>query len=106
MNLQQWRRDPARWERLHGCVTDEEAGLAYMAASASMGRLNLRGARAMRRHGAHGATDVTGFGLLGHAANLARCQKAAVDIEITAMPLLPYVLRVRTSGGAWRGRGG
>jgi hypothetical protein len=32
----------------------------------------------MQKHGAHGATDVTGFGILGHAQNLAKEQHAEV----------------------------
>ena len=36
--------------------------------------------------GAHGATDVTGFGLLGHAQNLASAQKAPVSFKIHTLP--------------------
>ncbi len=36
--------------------------------------------------GAHGATDVTGFGILGHARNLASCQKAPVSFNIHTLP--------------------
>ena len=36
--------------------------------------------------GAHGATDVTGFGILGHARNLAGSQKAAVSFKIHTLP--------------------
>ena len=32
----------------------------------------------MHKHGARAATDVTGFGILGHAANLAKNQKEQV----------------------------
>ena len=44
--------------------------------------------------GAHGATDITGFGLLGHASNLAKAQKEAVDFVIHTLPgmLLQLVL--------------
>ena len=36
--------------------------------------------------GAHGATDVTGFGILGHVRNLARSQKASVCFKIHTLP--------------------
>ena len=36
--------------------------------------------------GAHGATDITGFGILGHARNLAKCQKNAVNFQIHTLP--------------------
>lgn len=35
---------------------------------------------------AHGATDVTGFGILGHANNLAKTQSAAVSFKIHTLP--------------------
>lgn len=36
--------------------------------------------------GAHGATDITGFGVLGHASNLAAIQKEAVSFHIHSLP--------------------
>ena len=42
----------------------------------------------MHDFGAHGSTDVTGFGLLGHAANLAQAQDAAVDFVIDRLPVI------------------
>jgi len=63
-------------------------------AIAQMARLNRVGARAMRTHGAHGATDVTGFGLLGHARNLAKSQRNAVRIRIDRMPVLRHALEI------------
>ena len=35
---------------------------------------------------AHGATDVTGFGILGHAQNLVSCQKNSVDFNLHTLP--------------------
>ncbi|RKP28202.1 AIR synthase-related protein [Syncephalis pseudoplumigaleata] len=61
-------------------------------AVASMARLNQNAAKLMHKYGAHAATDVTGFGLLGHASNLAAGQDASVDFVIHTMPLLPHAL--------------
>ena len=36
--------------------------------------------------GAHCATDVTGFGILGHARNLAKAQKRAVSFKLHSLP--------------------
>ena len=36
--------------------------------------------------GAHCATDVTGFGILGHARNLAKAQKGAVSFKLHSLP--------------------
>jgi selenide,water dikinase len=51
-------------------------------------RLFIVGARLMHVHGAHAATDVTGFGILGHAQNLAATQKEAVDFVIHTLPCI------------------
>lgn len=39
-------------------------------------------ARLMRKYNAHAATDVTGFGILGHARNLAEHQKNYVELQV------------------------
>ena len=46
--------------------------------------------------GAHGATDITGFGLLGHAQNLASAQKATVSFRIHSLPgtVVPVLLEI------------
>lgn len=89
VNAHQWLHIPAKWERMRGIVTEEDARNAYLTACVSMSRLNRVGARLMHRHGAHAATDVTGFGLLGHAQNLCGNQGEAVDFEIHTLPLIP-----------------
>lgn len=42
----------------------------------------------MHKYGAHAATDVTGFGILGHAQNLARFQKKDVSFVIHNLPVI------------------
>ena len=42
----------------------------------------------MKKYQAHGATDITGFGLLGHAQNLVAVQQNPVDFEIHSLPLI------------------
>lgn len=46
----------------------------------------------MTELGANGCTDVTGFGLLGHAYELAKASKVTLKIESENVPLLPHVL--------------
>jgi selenide,water dikinase len=51
----------------------------------------------MHKYNAHAATDVTGFGILGHAQNLARNQKNAVSFVIHNLPIIakmPNVAKV------------
>ena len=53
-----------------------------------MATLNQTGAKLMQKYGSHGATDVTGFGILGHAENLAAAQRNEVDLIIDRLPVL------------------
>jgi selenide, water dikinase len=54
-----------------------------------MTALNAAAARAMLAVGVHAATDVTGFGLLGHLRTLLEASGAAAELEAAAVPLLP-----------------
>jgi selenide, water dikinase len=58
------------------------AGLAE--AIRSMTTLNRRAAEAMCAAGAHAATDVTGFGLLGHLANILRASSTVAGEKLGA----------------------
>ena len=51
--------------------------------------LNAPAARAMVAAGAHACTDVTGFGLAGHALEMAGGSDVTIAIDIEAVPLLP-----------------
>jgi selenide,water dikinase len=65
------------------------------AAIQSMMRLNRAARNAAQAADVHGATDITGFGLLGHAAEMAiasgRESSAAFRIHASAVPGLPGV---------------
>lgn len=52
-----------------------------------MSTLNRGAAAAMRRIGVLAATDVTGFGLLGHLGEMARGSGVSADIEYDSLPL-------------------
>lgn len=71
-----------------------------------MTTLNRGAARALRRVGANACTDVTGFGLLGHAAEMAEASHANFRIAAGALPLLEgaldYAAKGYTTGGAGR----
>ena len=59
-----------------------------MAAIAHMVQSNGRAAEILRRHGVHAATDVTGFGLLGHLVEMVRASEVDVTLAIGRVPLL------------------
>jgi selenide,water dikinase len=90
VNLNEWRQVEDKRQLLNDALevlSVEEAAQAYRSACESMARLNRNAAKLMHKYGAHAATDVTGFGLLGHANNLAQNQLARLDIEIDALPV-------------------
>lgn len=61
-------------------------------------QLNTVGAGLGGAPGVHSVTDVTGFGLLGHALELCRSSGVAATIEIERLPLLPDVERLARDG--------
>jgi len=94
VNVYEWYTSkPEKLAEMSDKPTDEEIEAMYATACRSMGTLNKSAAGAMMRHGAHGATDVTGFGILGHATNLAANQTAPVDYVLTSLPLIANTSR-------------
>ena len=67
-------------------------------AVATMSALNAGAAVAMRRVGARAATDVTGFGLLGHLTELIRASSVSAEIDAAAVPLLRGVTDLASAG--------
>jgi selenide,water dikinase len=65
---------------------------AVEAAARAMATLNAAAAEAARRHAVRCATDVTGFGLVGHALNIARESRLTLEIDARALPVLPGAL--------------
>jgi selenide,water dikinase len=79
------------------------------AATASMLALNRAAAETARTAGGvHAATDITGFGLLGHAAEMAEKSGVALRLTASAVPLLPgvetYARAGQIAGGLRRNR--
>lgn len=90
VNLKQWLQNETenkQWNDVKHVISKHNALRAYAMSCESMSRLNRTAARLMRKYGAHAATDVTGFGILGHASNLASNQKANVSFVIHTLPI-------------------
>jgi selenide,water dikinase len=68
------------------------------AAIKSMLRLNKVAAELAQMVEVHSATDITGFGVLGHAAEVARNSGVGLRIVADALPLLPGALDYATQG--------
>jgi len=85
-----------------GNIGTDEASALY----ASMCKLNAAASRAALTVGARCATDVTGFGLLGHASHIAAASGVTLHFEPSRIPMLPGVeaawARGTRTGGADR----
>ena len=80
-------------------ITILQVRKSYDYAIHSMARLNRTAARLMHKYNAHGATDVTGFGLLGHAQNLASHQKNEVSFVIHNLPIIAKMAAIAKACG-------
>ncbi|MGK0360373.1 MAG: selenide,water dikinase [Bradymonadia bacterium] len=72
---------------------------------ANMLQLNDGAARACASAAVHAVTDVTGFGLLGHAVQLAKASGVGLHFETDAIPLLPGTLARAQAAGLGGGAG-
>lgn len=91
VNVNQWRQQNNKyWKECMDkeIITEETASDMMHTAVCAMARLNQNGGRLMLKHGAHACTDVTGFGILGHAQNLSENQVDEVGIELHTLPFI------------------
>ena len=68
------------------------------AASESMTTLNKQGAEIALKYDVHGITDITGFGLVGHARELALASGVSLEINSRAVGILPGALESIRAG--------
>ncbi len=71
---------------------------AYSEMIASMTQLNRVGAELPQFPGVHALTDVTGFGLLGHALEMCRGARLSLDIRWQDLPIFPAAVRLAEAG--------
>ncbi len=77
-------------------------GEAVAAVVRSMKQLNRAAADVLANHTVHAATDVTGYGLLGHLAEVCRASGVSARLEASAPTLLPGTVEL-ASQGVWPG---
>jgi selenide, water dikinase len=73
-----------------------ETGMAE--AIRSMTTLNDGAARAALKIGVSAATDVTGFGLLGHLTNILEASRVAAEVAFDSIPILPHARNLASRG--------
>ena len=71
---------------------DEVDPALYRAATSSMMQLNKVASEIMLTCDVHSATDITGYGFLGHAQEMAQGSGIRLRVNAAAIPLLPKVL--------------
>jgi selenide,water dikinase len=64
----------------------------------SMTTLNDGAARAALRVGVSAATDITGFGLIGHLTGMLEASKVAAEIAFDTIPILPHARNLAARG--------
>jgi selenide, water dikinase len=79
-----------------GSATDEQIRVAID----TMTTLNDAASEAMVETRAVAATDVTGFGLLGHLQQMALASGCSAVVDASAVPVLPGALELARAGGA------
>jgi selenide, water dikinase len=68
------------------------------AALSQMKLLNKTGAEIMKKYNVRGATDVTGFGLAGHALKMARASNVTITLKMRSVPLTGDTYRLTDEG--------
>lgn len=63
-----------------------------------MAQLNRDASEVMVDHNAHAATDITGYGLAGHAFEMAQAAGVTIRINAASLPLLPHALELAEQG--------
>ena len=105
VNIHEWMRQKEsnpKWKKASHYITEEDCQTTYDMCVEAMRTLNRPAATLMHKYSARGATDVTGFGILGHADNLGKAfNYGIVNIEeqialrIHTFPILPYIYSVQ-----------
>ncbi len=73
-------------------------GESYAEMIASTTMLNRVGSELSANSDVHALTDVTGFGLLGHALEVARASEVAIEVDVARVPLLTHALEWAKQG--------
>ncbi len=63
-----------------------------------MSSLNRGASEAMMEVGVNGATDITGFGLIGHALEMAEASSVTIELEAGRVPIIPEALDLVNMG--------
>ncbi|KRZ04934.1 Selenide, water dikinase [Trichinella zimbabwensis] len=100
VNVKNWLDlEHSKFNSIRHVISEETVQKVHDYSVKSMIRLNRTAAKLMHKYNAHGATDITGFGIVGHANNLAKIQKKQVTIVIDKLPFLYRMVEVAKIAG-------
>lgn len=95
INAMQWlKTDKTKREKILQEATESELVEAYYRAEEQMATLSVLPANLMQKYRIHACTDVTGFGILGHANYLAQAQKKKVSFVINKFPVYKNLIKI------------
>ena len=95
VNLFEWLHSkPATLAKLDPRPSDSEVMRIYDQACGYMASLNRNAASLMLKYNAHACTDITGFGIYGHAENLVSIQHEPVSFIINVLPVIKGVIAI------------
>ena len=84
------------------------SGEAIRKSVESMGTLNRTASEWMKKFGAHACTDITGFGFIGHALEMATASQVGMVLQATAVSVFPEAMEYAKlgliPGGAYSNR--
>ena len=64
----------------------------------SMATLNNKASELMQEIGVHACTDITGFGLIGHAIQIAESSQVGIELHLASIPYFPEVIDFSREG--------
>nr|XP_017829757.3 selenide, water dikinase 2-like [Callithrix jacchus] len=99
VNAHQWLDNPERWNEVKMVISREEVELAYQEAMFNMATLNRTAAGLMHTFNAHVATNITGFGILGHSQNLVKQHRNKVSFVIHHLPIIAKMAAISKASG-------
>lgn len=89
VNTVQWLLEgDEKWKKVKEFMTEEELWDINTTSEKSMSHLNKKGGELMIKYKTGACTDITGFGIKGHAENLLSAQKKDLKFTINKLPVL------------------
>lgn len=83
---------------IHGHATGDTSDEEVAHACEVMATLNKLAGEALSEVGAHASTDITGFGLIGHALDMLALKQVGFELDYAAVPLLPRAMELARRG--------